>query len=65
VYGRGAIGCALLPFPTKVKHDYASFELGTPSHVDNMSEEATSILSGILTNAPEQVGMDLQLLNYS
>jgi hypothetical protein len=41
---------------SKVKGDHTSFELGTPSCMDNMSEEATSILGGVLTNAPNLLG---------
>jgi hypothetical protein len=33
-------------------------ELGTPSHADDMSEEATSIFNGVLTNTPKLVGME-------
>jgi hypothetical protein len=42
---------------SEVKGDHASLEFSMPSPVDNMSEDATSIFSGVLTNAPELVRM--------
>jgi hypothetical protein len=43
---------------SEVKSNHASLELGTPSCPDNMSEEATSILGGVLTSTLELVGVE-------
>jgi hypothetical protein len=43
---------------SEVKGNHISFELGMPSCTDNVSEEATSILSEVLTKAPKLVGVE-------
>jgi hypothetical protein len=43
---------------SKVKGDHASLEFSMPSHTDDMSEEATSILSGVLTNTSKLVRVE-------
>jgi hypothetical protein len=43
---------------SKVKGGHASLEFGTPSCPDDMSEEATSILGGVLTNTSKLVGVE-------
>jgi hypothetical protein len=43
---------------SKVKGNHTNLELGMPSCLDDVSEEATSILGEVLTNTLELVGME-------